>query len=339
MSIRRTLWWIKLVKLLKIICILIFKYLPLFKIKTVKEFKVYVLVDPISLKIRYIGITKSSLEKRLYNHISEAKTLREGLTYKNNWIRSLFKMNTQPIIRLLTSFNTREECAKMEELLIVKYKDSHKLTNQIVDEGKFTSKGVKSALNLKSKQVYVYSYEGIFLKEFNSIKECSEELNITYSTIKKCLKGEYKYAKQYQFSYTKQDMPNLSSYSKDNWNEVELLDTQSNTIIKYPKMTKLIEELNLRVSKSSVRVILGALNKQYGNKYQLKVNGEWKFSTYYNTGVKIIFGDNSIKTYTTKKELGIELGFKGGFTQSQLEKRLKSTNNIKEILYNLCPLE
>ena len=73
MFVRRTLWWIKLVKLLKIICILIFKYLPLFKIKTVKEFKVYVLVDPISLKIRYIGITKSSLEKRLKstNNIKE----------------------------------------------------------------------------------------------------------------------------------------------------------------------------------------------------------------------------------------------------------------------------
>ena len=47
--------------------------MPLFKIKTVKEFKVYVLVDPISLKIRYIGITKSSLEKRLKstNNIKE----------------------------------------------------------------------------------------------------------------------------------------------------------------------------------------------------------------------------------------------------------------------------
>lgn len=304
-----------------------------------KEFKVYVLVDPISLKIRYVGITKSSLSKRLYNHISEAKTLREGMTYKNNWINSLFKMNTQPIIRLISSYDTREESAKVEEYLIIKYKEKHRLTNQIIDEGKFSSTGYRSAENLKSKKVYVYNYEGVFIKEFNSIKECSSELNIYHSTISRCLKGEYKYAKQYQFSYTKQDMPNLSSYSKNNWNEVELLDTQSNIIVKYPKMTKLIEELNLEVSGSSVRIILGALNKQYGNRYQLRVDGEWKFSTYYNTGVKLIFQDNSFKTFLTKKELSRELGFKGGFSHEQLDKRVQNINNIKEVLYNLCPLE
>ena len=305
-----------------------------------KQYKVYVLVDPISLKIRYVGITKSSLSKRLYNHISEAKTLREGMTYKNNWINSLFKMNTQPIIRLISSYDTREESAKIEEYLIIKYKEKHRLTNQIIDEGKFSSTGYRSAENLKSKKVYVYNYEGIFLQEYNSVKETSEQLNITYSTIKKCLRGEYKYAKQYQFSYTKQDMPNLSSYSKDNWNEVELLDTQSNIVVKYPKMTKLIEELNLEVKQSSTRAILGALNKQYGNRYQLKVDGEWKFSTYYNTGVKIIFEDNSFKTYSTKGELGKELGFKGNFTQSQLDKKLQLKYlNIKHILYKQSPLE
>ena len=304
-----------------------------------KEFKVYVLVDPISLKIRYIGITKSSLSRRLYNHISEAKTLREGMTYKNNWINSLFKMNTQPIIRLISSYNTREEAAKIEEYLIIKYKEKHGLTNQIIDEGKFSSTGYRSAENLKSKKVYVYSYEGVFIREFNSIKECSSELNIYHSTISRCLKGEYKYAKQYQFSYTIQDMPNLSSYSKDNWNEVELLDTQSNIIVKYPKMTKLIEELDLGLKYSTVKNVLGALNKQYGNKYKLKVDGEWKFSTYYNTGVKIIFKDNSFKTFPTKRELGRELGFKGGFSHKQLDKRIHNIDNIKEVLYNLCPLE
>ena len=304
-----------------------------------KEFKVYVLIDPISLKVRYVGITKSSLSRRLYNHISEAKTLREGMTYKNNWINSLFKMNTQPIIRLISSYDTREEAAKIEEYLIIKYKEKHRLTNQIIDEGKFSSTGYRSAENLKSKKVYVYSYEGIFIREFNSIKECSSELNIYHSTISRCLKGEYKYAKQYQFSYTKQDMPNLSSYSKDNWNEVELLDTQSNIIVKYPKMTKLIEELDLGLKYSTVKNVLGALNKQYGNRYQLKVNGEWKFSTYYNTGVKIIFQDDSFKTFLTKQDLGKELGFKGGFSHEQLDKRVQNINNIEEVLYNLCPLE
>ena len=299
---------------------------------------VYALIEPNTLKIRYIGITEQTLQKRLFGHLSDSFLKRDN-SRKRSWVISLKNKGYIPIIKLLKVCNTKEEALKLENELINKYYVKRKLVN-CLDEGKFTSRGVKSAENLKSKKVYVYNYEGIFLQEYNSVKETSEQLNITYSTIKKCLRGEYKYAKQYQFSYTKQDMPSLSSYSKDNWNEVELLDTQSNIVVKYPKMTKLIEELNLEVKQSSTRAILGALNKQYGNKYQLKVDGEWKFSTYYNTGVKIIFEDNSFKTYSTKGELGKELGFKGNFTQSQLDKKLQLKYlNIKHILYKQSPLE
>lgn len=299
---------------------------------------VYALIEPNTLKIRYIGITEQTLQKRLFGHLSDSFLKRDN-SRKRSWVISLKNKGYIPIIKLLKVCNTREEALKLESELINKYYVKRRLVN-CLDEGKFTSRGVKSAKNLKSKKVYVYNYEGIFLQEYNSVKETSEQLNITYSTIKKCLRGEYKYAKQYQFSYTKQDMPSLSSYSKDNWNEVELLDTQFNIVVKYPKMTKLIEELNLEVKQSSTRVILGALNKQYGNRYQLKVDGKWKFSTYYNTGVKIIFEDNSFKTYSTKGELGKELGFKGNFTQSQLDKKLQLKYlNIKHILYKQSPLE
>ena len=299
---------------------------------------VYALIEPNTLKIRYIGITEQTLQKRLFGHLSDSFLKRDN-SRKRSWVISLKNKGYIPIIKLLKVCNTREEALKLESELINRYYIKRRLVN-CLDEGKFTSRGVKSAEQLKSKKVYVYNYEGVFIKEFNSIKECSSELNIYHSTISRCLKGEYKYAKQYQFSYTKQDMPNLSSYSKNNWNEVELLDTQSNIIVKYPKMTKLIEELNLEVSGSSVRIILGALNKQYGNRYQLRVDGEWKFSTYYNTGVKLIFQDNSFKTFLTKKELSRELGFKGGFSHEQLDKRIKLKYlNLKHILYEQSPLE
>ena len=55
--------------------------------------------------------------------------------------------------------------------------------------------------------------------------------------------------------------------------------------------------------------------------------------------LKIIFKDSSFKTFLTKKELGKELGFKGGFSHEQLDKRVQNINNIEEVLYNLCPLE
>lgn len=300
-----------------------------------KKYKVYVLIDPIKTKIRYIGITQSILRDRLSSHISESTVSRTNNTYKNNWIKSLKKINSKPNIRCIASFDTREEAAYLENVLILKYKSTHNLVNDIVDEGKFTSNGKKSAINLKNKKVYVYSYKGIFLKEFNSIKECSQELNIYHSTIGKCLKGKYKYAKQYQFSFIKTEkVLDLTSYSKDNWNEIELLNTETNEIIIFPSRKQCADYLNIALTGSNWRDILGKINQMYGNKYKIKKEGVWTQSTYYNTGVKVIFQNNEL-FFKTKKEFGKYLGLQGGFTQSQLEKYIKQKlPNIVNIIYN-----
>lgn len=300
-----------------------------------KKFKVYVLVDPIKTKIRYVGITGSELKIRLQCHISESKVNRTNNTYKNNWIRSLKKCNTKPIIRCIASFDSREEAAMLENILILKYKVSHNLVNDIVDEGKFTSNGEKSALNLKSKKVYVYNYQGQFLKEFDSIRDCSENLDIYYSTIKKCLSGEYKYAKQYQFSFDKvTTMSDLSSYSRENWVEIELLNTETGEILKFPTRKQCIDHLQIIVKGTAWRDFLGKINQKYGNKYKVKKDGVWTQSTYYNTGVKVIL-ENVTLFFDTKKDFGKHLGLQGGFTQAQLEKFIKQKlpNNVK-IIYS-----
>jgi len=67
---------------------------------------IYVLIDPLTLKVRYIGRTKCSLEKRLGEHISKSK-LEYNFTHKCNWIKSLLKQNLKPIIRKLCIVNKR----------------------------------------------------------------------------------------------------------------------------------------------------------------------------------------------------------------------------------------
>ena len=299
-----------------------------------KKFKVYVLVDPIKTKVRYIGITGGNLKLRLQNHIYESKIGRTNNTYKNNWILSLRKMNSKPIIRCIASFDSREESAYLENTLISKYKDSHNLVNDIVDEGKFTSKGEKSAINLKSKKVYVYDYQGQFIKEFDSILECSEKLDIYYSTVKKCLKGTIKYAKQYQFSFIKEEkITDLSNYSKGNWCEIELLNTETGEILQFPTRRQCIDFLQITVKGTAWRDFLGNINKKYGNKYKVKKDDEWTQSTYYNTGVKVVLEDETL-FFETKKDFGRYLGLQGGFTQTQLEKRIEQRlKNIIEIIY------
>lgn len=57
--------------------------------------KIYALIEPITLEIKYIGKAKQELNKRLYAHIHESKS---SNTKKNKWIKSLINKNLKPKI-------------------------------------------------------------------------------------------------------------------------------------------------------------------------------------------------------------------------------------------------
>jgi len=286
------------------------------------------------LKVRYVGITKSKIEKRLISHISEARAGRTKNTYKNNWIKSILKVNSKPYIRLLASFNTREEAAKMETELIFKYREKHKLTNCIVDEGKFTSEGDKSASKLLAKKLYIYDYSGNFIKEGGLVKDTAKELGIYPGTISKCLRGEIKSAKGYQFSREKVDkMLDLNNYSHPHYVETELLDTLTNKIYSFPSRKDMCDFLDISTTGSNLKNVLAPINLKYGNRYKVKCEGKWKQSTYYNTGV-IVYLDNEILKFETKQQLAKLVGLQGGFKQEQLDKFVnKHFDNLNYVEY------
>lgn len=75
--------------------------------RPIKNVHIYVLKDPETGEVRYVGKTTQSLEKRLYGHLRE-----KNKTYKCNWINSLQKKNLQPIIESIekASYETWAEC-------------------------------------------------------------------------------------------------------------------------------------------------------------------------------------------------------------------------------------
>lgn len=89
--------------------------------------KIYKLIDPETMEVRYIGKTCRSLSHRLYYHIKEAK---KGVkTYKCNWIRSLINKGKIPIIKLV-KIVTSGYWQHWEKLYITKYKKlGHRLSN------------------------------------------------------------------------------------------------------------------------------------------------------------------------------------------------------------------
>lgn len=298
-----------------------------------KEFKVYALIDPVSLKIRYIGITKTSLKIRLSSHISEVKSNREKNSYKKNWINGLLKINSKPYIKLLHSYNTREMAAECEEYLIKKYIIKHKLVNYITDEGKFTSSGKKSAINIKNKEIFVYDYFGNYISSYNSVLLCSKELNIPYSNIIKAVRNieGRKSTHNYQFSYIKKEkMKNLEEVIRVDHKYIIIRD-ENKIELKFKGFKHCNESLKLlNRNICTFRCLKGALNLKYGNKYEVLVNGVWEKSTYHNTGV-IIHTSTNIFKYNSIKDFLISIKFnKLSETRKKIIKLMH--NNIPNII-------
>lgn len=62
---------------------------------------IYLLRDPDTLKVKYIGNTRYSLKERLKAHISETTSKTITNACKNVWIIRLLKAGKKPIIELI----------------------------------------------------------------------------------------------------------------------------------------------------------------------------------------------------------------------------------------------
>lgn len=262
---------------------------------------IYVLIDPITIKVRYIGITAQTAYDRLLGHIHSARYRESENYHKACWIKKVLNTGLKPIIKIIKTCDTREEAEQLEEILINKYQEKHNLVNIALDSSKFDT---TSAAKYLSKKVFVYDYQGNFIKSYDSIISCSYAMDVYHSTIKKCLSGELKYAKLHQYSFEKVDkMQDLTEYSTGSSKEVLLLDTYDNEIIRFKSKVDCDRKLNLGVVGTSHKNLLGPLNKHYGNRYKMFYDGKWQQSTYYNTGIIIERESGEIETYLSKKEL------------------------------------
>ena len=302
--------------------------------------KIYVLIDPNTLKVRYIGITCQSLTDRLGNHIHDARYRESENYHKARWIQSLLSKDQRPIIRQIKLCSSRTDAEAIESEMILKYKEKHNLVNISDGNGEFTSRGQHSASIINSKKVYVYNYDGTYYGMYNSHIECSEELGIYVGSIEKSLYGTQKFAKGFQFSHEKLErMESLENYSTGSSKEVILLDNESGEIIRFKSGVDCKKTLGLEIHSTSHKNILGALNKWYGNKYSMLVDGEFTQSTYYNTGV-IIKCNNQTFKFKSKKELLAYMGFKikSASIDCLYEYIYRHFENIEEIMLDqpLC---
>lgn len=65
---------------------------------------IYALVDPFTLEVRYVGMTRKPMQQRYRQHLQESRSERCKNTWKAGWIRSLTARGEAPWMMLL------EEC-------------------------------------------------------------------------------------------------------------------------------------------------------------------------------------------------------------------------------------
>jgi hypothetical protein len=171
----------------------------------VKTF-IYVLKDPDTQEIRYVGKTIKPLKYRLTGHIYSCK---KEKNHRTNWIKSIIKKGKKPIIEMI-DFCPWNKSQELESYWIIKLKNEgcNLINATNGGEGQLglkLSKTRKDNLILAaSKTVYQYSLDGIFIKQFKNAVEAAKEINLKSSSkINASAKGIRGKAGNFLWSYEK----------------------------------------------------------------------------------------------------------------------------------------
>ena len=229
--------------------------------------KVYLLLDPSTCKVRYIGVTTKSLEYRLRKHIDSSLWPKKGtVTHKTNWINSLLKTGKSPIIKQLTSIEGWKNALKLEKELINKYKLSRNLTNteEYKEGGVFGRKlteeqRLQASRTTKSwyekgnipgtaKKIKYFNKVGELLGTFDTITQACNNLNISHRHISLVLRGEKEQVKGYIFRYINDDKIVVPTEFDHHWatkKSIKVKNIQTQEIMEYKSQTDLVKDIGI----------------------------------------------------------------------------------------------
>lgn len=203
------------------------------------KYKIYVLIDPRTDDIRYVGQTIQTLLSRLNKHLNS-----KDKSHRTNWIKNLKNNNLIPIIKEICCTNDKLECNELEQFYIKKYNDDgYNLVNMTEggegsigfkhnDETKYVMsiktkermKDVNTINNLKlkgieqwnntsdddkllnilnqknRKNIKQFDLHNNLIKEFLSLRQIEKELGFFRASIKRCLNNQCK--SSYGFIWT-----------------------------------------------------------------------------------------------------------------------------------------
>lgn len=133
----------------------------------------YVLKDPTTLEIRYVGQTVNP-ENRFRNHLYEAR--KNKRTHKDLWILKLLRGNKKPIMEIIgTTYITSDDANKIENKLIKRFKNKYRLTNN--------KDRSRNASVIETVPVFQFTLEGKFVQRFVNAHQASLKTGVHDSSI------------------------------------------------------------------------------------------------------------------------------------------------------------
>lgn len=157
------------------------------------KYKLYVLVDPNTRKIRYVGQTSQTVRARLSQHIWHTTSPSQPKHHVNSWIKVLLEAGQKPILRLVCLRETLEEIDVAEIASIARLRaKGYKLCNitsggdghyvmaeETREKRRQSSLGEKNPLFGKKHTEETKAY----LKKIGTGKPCSPETRAKLSKI------------------------------------------------------------------------------------------------------------------------------------------------------------
>lgn len=263
---------------------------------------VYFLQDPISMEIRYIGLSTIGV-KRMRQH-SQPAFLQKDKTYKANWIRTLISKGLKPLSKVIQTFDhsSREELQEAEKYWISYYKSiGCPLTN--------LTSGGDGAIGYKWKEndprrsrPHPMQGKKLSLEERKRVSELTKEAMKDPAIRKKCGSiGNIPWNKGLKMS--KEFCNKISSAQKGKekpCKQVSIID-QNGVIYNSIKSASKI----LNITYSNIQQVLAGKNKTargYNFKYLNQENKEYKYK-------KVIsVKDNLGNSYRSLKEASKKTG-------------------------------
>jgi len=216
---------------------------------------IYVLKDPISLKIKYVGKT-SNPDDRLKRHMNDCN-LKNSWTKKSKWLLHLKNNNLNPIMEIIDE-GTDSNINELEIKWIKHYRDNDiYLSNETEGGDGFNWTGLKhkdeSIIKMKMnhplrKSVIQFDMDNNIVNKFNSSYEAADYMNTSRGFVAGCCnnKPHYITLKGFYFRYIDNYFPCPKSNIIPDINDI---NDKLNILIEDEK--KLLKEINFKKKNKS----------------------------------------------------------------------------------------